>query len=185
MKSILAFPGIDRTVDVTSIYDFLTYLYVPTPKTILKKVLKLPPGYWLRWNAGEVLIRQYWDISFSNQCHITEEEAEEELKERLRECVSMRLISDVPVGVLLSGGLDSSIVAAYAKGETSGHLKTFSIGFKDSPKDETEYSRLMARALESDHIERVLKTDDARALKDTVIGLYDEPFADDSAIPTY
>ena len=164
---------------------YLAHEYVPAPHSILRAVRKLPAGHWLTYTDGRVKLEPYWDVHFQRGAGIDEAEAVEALRAALDRSVKQHLVSDVPLGVFLSGGIDSSAVAAFAARHFPGRLKTFSIGFEDPSFDETAHARRVARVLDTDHQEEIL---DPRAALDLVTRLpelLDEPLGDASFLPTY
>lgn len=173
------------TLDEDALLDYLSYLYVPAPRTIFSQVKKLSPAHYLVWKDGTVSIRQYW-----NPWQIQPDEApsEEEWVEKLRllffDAVQSRLVSDVPLGVFLSGGVDSSGVAAAMATMTGVPVKTFSIGFDGDPSSELPYAREIAHLYKTDHLERVVSPPDIPDILQLVSRHFGEPFADSSAIPT-
>ena len=201
IKSILAAPEVNTELDRSALWDYFTYLYVPTPKTAYRYIRKLPPGHTLRFAAnGEPVVEEYWDVEFGEwrlengdsptistlQSPISAHpSAAESLRAKLREAVQAHLIADVPVGLLLSGGLDSSSVAAFARESHGQPIRTFSIGFDVAAHDERAYARLVAERFGSQHYERTVRRDGLEEALALVLRTYDEPFADASAIPTY
>jgi len=185
LKGVVADPGVPRKLDETALWDFFTYRYVPTPKTIWRDVKKLPPGHWALFENGSLTLSEYWAPRFGGAGATSGEEAVERLRAKLEECVSMHMVADVPVGVLLSGGLDSSTVCALASRSVRGPLHTFSIGFDVAQHDERPFARLVADRYRTEHHELAVDRELARALEDRVVEMYDEPFADSSATPTF
>lgn len=189
LQGLLQHPGITRDVDPTSLDDYLTYGYVPAPKTIFKGVWKLPPAHYLtvtvRPNGRpDVRLERYWRLEYGPKLAISEEEAAEGLLEVLKEAVRLRLIADVPLGALLSGGTDSSLVVALMSELSDRPVKTFSIGFDEREFDELRYARLVAERYGTDHHELVVRPNALEVLP-TLVRHYGEPYADSSAIPTY
>ncbi len=186
LKAILAYPGIDKRIDDTAVEDYFALGYVPDPKSIYMGVRKLAPAHVLRVDptARAHTPRRYWHIEFVPDRAMTQARAVEELRALLDESIRMRLISEVPLGAFLSGGVDSSAVVATMAKLSSGAVSTCSIGFDDTSVDESEYAREVAELFRTDHFSRVVDTDDYD-LVDTLAACYDEPFADSSAIPTY
>jgi asparagine synthase (glutamine-hydrolysing) len=187
VKALLQHPACPRELDPRSLSKYLAYEYVPSPHCIFKVIHKLPAGHTLTWQPGQTRIRQYWDLKFSTgPDRRSESEVAAELRERLKEAVRLRLISDVPLGVFLSGGVDSStVVALMAELRPAAQIKTFAIGFEESSFDESRYARRVAEFYGTDHHEEILQ---GRALLDMlpeVASFLDEPFADASVIPTY
>ncbi|MBU1040517.1 MAG: asparagine synthase (glutamine-hydrolyzing) [Proteobacteria bacterium] len=164
---------------------FLTYEYCPTPESIYKEVLKLPPAHFLIFKHGAVHTASYWTLPVPNEtAQASEAELSERLLELLDKAVARRLVSDVPLGVFLSGGLDSSLVAALMA-RHSDRVKTFSIGFTEGSYDESSYARLVAKRLGTDHYERILSARDCGALLPDIVSRFDEPMSDPSIVPTY
>lgn len=186
LKGLLAHPDIAREIDPQALEDYLAFGYVPDPKSIYRGIHKLPPGYWLSWRAGEPepTPRQYWDVPFRPVYDVSLQEATARLRRLLDEAVASQMISDVPLGAFLSGGVDSSAVVASMSRVSAGPVRTCSIGFDHAVYDETAYARQVAELLHTRHFERRVSADDY-ALVDTLAGIYDEPFADSSALPTY
>jgi asparagine synthase (glutamine-hydrolysing) len=185
IKALLQLPGVSRDVEPTAIVDFLKYLYVPAPKSIFRNIHKLPAGHWLELQVGqEPRIGQYWDVDFSRKKSGSIEDAADELLHLLRDATRCRMISDVPLGAFLSGGIDSSAIVALMAGVSPEKVKTCSIGFLDRAHDETPYAREVAGLFGTDHREYVVQEN----LPDTVVRqarFFDEPFADSSSVPTY
>jgi asparagine synthase (glutamine-hydrolysing) len=157
---------------------------VPAPLTAYQSIRKLEPGHWLLWRDGEIKIERYWQLDFSNKIDISEAEAGERVVELLREAVRVRLMSEVPLGAFLSGGIDSSAVVALMAQESSERVKTFSIGFEEQDFSELHHARRVAEFVGSDHHEFIVKPD-AMEILPTLVEHYGEPFADSSAIPSY
>src|SRR6185437_8345725 len=147
---------------------------------------KLSPGHWLSWSAGEGFPspRQYWDIPFAVDAHLSEGDARDALRELLDRAVKSQMVSDVPLGAFLSGGVDSSAVVASMSRASRDPVRTCSIGFDHGAFDETRYARDVATHLHTQHFEERVKGDDSSML-DALAAIYDEPFADSSALPTY
>jgi asparagine synthase (glutamine-hydrolysing) len=186
LKALRTLPGLNRDIDPQAVEDYFAYGYVPEPKTIFKGALKLSPGFTLLQRVGAPLAqpKQYWDVPFKLHGAMSEQDAQEELVTRLREAVKIRLVAEVPLGAFLSGGVDSSAVVAMMAGLNEGPVHTCSIAFNDKAYDESEYASQVAGQYRTDHYTETVDTDDY-GLLDTLAGLYDEPFADSSAIPTY
>ena len=186
IKAILACPGLDRELDRTALYDYLTYLYVPPPKTAYLHIRKLPPAHFLILDGGPPEVRRYWQLQpDSSTAAKTESEAIEQVREVLEESVRLHMVSDVPLGVFLSGGMDSSSVTALMVRQSQEPVRTFTIGFDVSEYSETHYARLVAQQFKTDHHERVVGVDVVRLMLSHITNLYDEPYADGSAVPTY
>jgi asparagine synthase (glutamine-hydrolysing) len=186
LKALTAHPGLDRTLDPYAIEEYFALGYVPEPRTIYSGALKLPPAHTLTVARGRPLSapEEYWDVHFTVDAHIGEAEACEELARRLRESVKLRMISEVPLGAFLSGGVDSSAVVAMMAGLSKEPVETCSIAFADPAFDESKYAQEVAdRYRTRHHVDRV-ESDDFDLI-DTLAATYDEPYADSSAIPTY
>lgn len=179
LKALRQCPDLDLAVDPTALFDFLTYLYIPAPKTAYKNVRKLEPGHRLLFDGRRLHAERYWDWNFAPR-PITERKAVEELRALLAETVRLHLVSDVPLGVLLSGGVDSSAVAAFA-----GPVMTFSIGFDVAEHSETAFARAVAGRFGTRHVESTVALAEGKRLLDWMVEWYDEPYYDTSAIPTY
>jgi asparagine synthase (glutamine-hydrolysing) len=186
LKALLPFPGIDRSLDVTAVEDYFAFGYVPDPKTIYRSVAKLAPAHVVTLKRGEPMgrPRRYWDVSFHTRPAESEDDLRDALIERLREAVKLRLISDVPLGAFLSGGVDSSAVVAVMAGLSDGPVETCSIAFDNPAYDESRYARAVAERYGTRHHVSEVRAD-AFDLVDKLAAIYDEPFADSSAIPTY
>ena len=185
LKALLEHPGLPRSIDPLAVEEYFGYGYVPEPKTIFRGVCKLPPGFRLTLRRGAAYRPEsYWDVGFRRDDSITEAAAGEELVERLRRAVRMRLISEVPLGAFLSGGVDSSAVVAMMAGISADPVNTCSIAFGDPAYDESRFAQQVAERYRTNHrIERV--DPDDFSLVDRLAWLYDEPYADSSALPTY
>jgi len=190
LRALLQLPHVRREVDPIALNHYLALGYVPSPYSIMKHIAKLPPGHHLEWDqtTGESSLRQYWDMDLAEGAggpprEDTAREAER-LVDVLREAVRLELISDVPLGVFLSGGIDSSAVAAMMTEITPGNVQSFSIGFTDRSFDESASARLVARHLGTVHHELVLDNHELSDAVPRVSAHLDEPFADASVIPT-
>ncbi|MCI0490566.1 MAG: asparagine synthase (glutamine-hydrolyzing) [Blastocatellia bacterium] len=188
IKSLLQHPFAGREVNLEAISDFLSYGYVPDPATAFRGIFKLPPGHTLTFKDSRLTIRPYWDFHYPETragSPVREESYYiERLRELLAESVGLRLISDVPLGAFLSGGIDSSTVVAMMARHMDRPVKTFSIGFSESSFDELHYARIAARYFNTDHHEFVV-TPDVCKIVEEIVWHHDEPFADVSSIPTY
>jgi asparagine synthase (glutamine-hydrolysing) len=185
LKSLMTLPGIERRMDVRAIEDYFAYGYVPDPRTILRSVHKLAPAHTLLAERGKVHApREYWDVAFKANGARPPAEIQEELLHRLREAVRIRLMSEVPLGAFLSGGVDSSAVVAMMAGLSADPVNTCSISFGDPKYNESQYALQVAKQFGTRHnVEQVDPAD--FDLLDRLATVYDEPFADSSAIPTY
>ena len=184
LKAIMQDPDLERVVDREALELFLQHQYVPSPWTILKGVAKLPPASVLTWDGGEPHIERYWSPSYEPKDGRPHEELVEEGLTLIREAVRLRLRSDVPVGVFLSGGMDSSVVTALMAEQSVEPVRTFSIGFEDQSYDELGYARAVANRYGTIHSEEIVSLD-AIELLPHLAEHYDEPFADSSAVPTF
>lgn len=185
IKTILAVAPELAEVNPEGILQYFYFGYIPDPLTAFPKIHKLPPGHLLEYSAGRTTLRQYWDVpAFGTNHKTSEEECLEELERRLAEAVRIRLISDVPLGALLSGGVDSSIVVALMARNSASKVKTFSIGFRNQDFNEGEYARMVAERFGTDHHDLVVEPNISEAL-DLLSHMMEEPFGDSSMIPTY
>lgn len=182
--ALLAHPGISREVDYSAIDSYLSFLCIPAPQTAFKQIRKLEPAHWLRWKDGKIEIKRYWLPDFSKKIKISQIEAEEETLRILRESTKLRMISEVPLGAFLSGGVDSSTVVALMAEESEKPIKTFSIGFEEKEFSELKYAKRVAEHIGAEHYEFIVKPDAMEVLP-ILVEHYGEPYADWSAIPTY
>ncbi len=183
-QALLQHPSVSREVDHNAIDSYLSYLCVPAPQTAFKQIRKLEPGHWLRWTGGRIETKRYWLPDFSKKIKITEDEAIAETTQILRESTRLRMISEVPLGAFLSGGVDSSIVVALMAQESSTAVKTFSIGFEEEDFSELKYAKRVAEHVGAEYNEFIVRPNALDVLP-TLVEHYGEPFADSSAIPTY
>ncbi len=184
IKAILNFDSINKELDYEALSDYLSYLYIPAPKTIFRYIKKLPAGHWLLYQNDELKIQKYWDISFDNTLELKEDQWINGLYDHLEQSVQMRLMSEVPLGAFLSGGIDSSIVVAIMSILNSLSVITNSIGFTDSKFNELEYAKETSDYFHTDHHQYVVTPNSVEIL-DKLAWYFDEPFADSSALPTY
>src|SRR3954464_3567852 len=185
-KSILAHPSVKPELDLNALRHYLSFDYVPAPMSIYKGIFKLPAAHILIVENGEVKTKRYWNLDFHKNGNIPSiDQAATELKDLLSDAVRMRLVSDVPLGILLSGGIDSSTVAAFATQHATEKVKTFSIGFEEDSFDESKYARLVAKHLGTEHYEDRLSAEKAGDLITQIGTWLDEPVSDGSLIPTY
>jgi asparagine synthase (glutamine-hydrolysing) len=186
LKALFQFPFLKKELNYTAIEDFLHLGYIPRPHSIFEDIFKMYSGYWLKVSRKGLEENMYWDIQACLKKDILqdEQEAETRLKALLKSSVKYRLISDVPVGVFLSGGIDSSLVAALAQEQNSSPIKTFSIGFEEEKYNEAPFARNVANFLKTNHNELIVSTKQAKELIPQLLDVYDEPFADSSAVPT-
>jgi asparagine synthase (glutamine-hydrolysing) len=185
LKALLAHPDLPRRIDPCAVEDYLAYGYVPDPKTIYRDARKLPPGHSLAWRVGQAAPRQerYWQLRFAARQRLSVQRAAEELLERLEEAVALRLVADVPLGAFLSGGVDSSAVVAMMRRRATTPVDTCSIGFAEHDHDESAFARQVAEACGTRHHVGHARVQDLDVIE-RLPGVYDEPFADGSAIPT-
>ena len=188
LKSLLAHGGLKRDIDPHSIEEYFALGYVAEPRTIFRQALKMPPAHTLLVRHGQSATlpqpREYWDVHFTLGNPISAEDAQEELVTRLRESVRLRMISEVPLGAFLSGGVDSSAVVAMMAGQSAEPVNTCSIAFDDPAFNEAAFAQTVADRYQTNHRVETVKSDDFDLI-DTLARLYDEPYADSSAIPTY
>src|SRR6476620_3697606 len=183
-KALLQHPDISRDIQPEAIDAYLSFMCVPAPLTAYKSIRKLEPGHWLRWRKGEITIERYWQPDFSQKLDISEEEAGDRAIEILRDAVKVRLMSEVPLGAFLSGGIDSSAVVALMSQESSEKVKTFSIGFEEQDFSELQHAKRIAEHVGADHHEFIVRPDAVEILP-MLVEHYGEPYADSSAVPTY
>ncbi|HEX2698407.1 MAG TPA: asparagine synthase (glutamine-hydrolyzing), partial [Anaerolineales bacterium] len=172
-------------IDLEAIDLYLSFQYIPEPRTVYKNIYKLPAAHILTWENGEAKVSRYWDFSYGPKLTAKEDDLAEELRVRLREAVKMRLLSEVPLGAHLSGGTDSSVVVALMAELNSGPVKTFSVGFEEEEFSELSYARAVAQKYSTDHHEFTLTYGDIPATLEKIVYHFGEPFADASAIPLY
>ncbi|MEP7076296.1 MAG: asparagine synthase (glutamine-hydrolyzing) [Acidobacteriota bacterium] len=183
-QALLQHPSISREVDPEAIDSYFSYLCIPAPQTAFKEIRKLEPGHWMVWKNGEIKTERYWLPNFSKKIKISEEDAIEETTRILRESTKLRMISEVPLGAFLSGGVDSSTVVALMAQESDTPVKTFSIGFEEADFSELKYARIVAEHVGAEYNEFIVKPN-ALEILPTLVRHYGEPYADSSAIPTY
>ena len=185
IKAILAAAPELVEIDREALLQFFYFSYIPDPRTAYTRIQKLPPAHTLEFRNGEIKVRNYWDLpAYGTLSPGSEEECLEELEQRLFEAVRIRMIADVPLGALLSGGTDSSTVVALMARASSRPVKTFTIGFRNQDFNEAEYARAVARHFGTDHHELIVEPKIGQEL-DTLTGTLEEPFADSSILPTY
>jgi asparagine synthase (glutamine-hydrolysing) len=191
LQALVQHPGVMRELDWTALDDYLTYGYIPAPKTIFRGVYKLAPAHYLTLKLGDsgagtrkLGVERYWRLAYRPKLRVGEEEAAEGLLEVLVEAVQLRLIADVPLGALLSGGIDSSVIVALMSHLSDRPVKTFSIGFDEEEFNELAYARLVAERYATEHQEFVVRPS-ALDILPTLVQHYGEPYADSSAVPTY
>jgi len=187
LKAIVSYPGFPRRVDPLSLIKYLFFEFIPSPHTIFRDARKLPSASLLIWDGKELKVREYWTPfdSLKAEGTFSEEEAAIRVTELLRQSVKRRLVSDVPLGVFLSGGIDSSAITALAREEHTGEIETFSIGFEDASFDESSYASLASRHIGTKHHERTMGPVDLLNIVPHMPDILDEPMADASILPTY
>ncbi|MEZ0152396.1 MAG: XrtA/PEP-CTERM system amidotransferase [Candidatus Reddybacter sp.] len=186
LKVLKCHPGLPTKMNPQAVEDYFSLGYIPEPKTIYQGVYKLDPGHTLTVKQGQSELRsnEYWDIPFTPVSYSSEQDLEEELIHRLREAVDIRMVSEVPLGAFLSGGVDSSAVVAMMAGLQKEPVNTCSIGFDVKGFDESVYAQEVAEQFNTHHHVNIVDPNDFDLI-DELAGLYDEPFADSSALPTY
>lgn len=184
LKALLQDETVSRDLDETALHHYLSFGFIPAPQSAFRQIRKLPPAHTLTWQAGKLTIDRYWSLPFAPKWQISEAEAAEQTLALLRDAVRVRLMSDVPLGAFLSGGIDSSAVVALMAEAMSEPVKTFSIGFDDQSFDETPFARQVAQTFATEHHEFRVNPDAVGVLPELVWG-YGEPFADSSALPSY
>jgi len=185
IKCLLEYPNFPRIVDLEAIDHYLTLQYVPDPWTGFKHIRKLPPAHTLTLQEGNISLQRYWDLPYIPKLTNSEDALIEELRSKLREAVQIRMISDVPLGAHLSGGIDSSLIVALMAEHASRPVKTFSIGFEEEKFSELEYARAVAEQYGTDHHEFMVNYGDVPSTIEKIMTFFDEPFADSSALPVY
>jgi asparagine synthase (glutamine-hydrolysing) len=185
LQALKILPGFPSDIDPVAIDLYLTLQYIPSPRTVYRGVFKLPPAHRLVWEKGRSRVERYWDLPLEAPPLLMDlEEAKAEIRRRLTEAVRLRLISDVPLGAFLSGGVDSTIIVGLMSGLSDRPVKTFSIGFEEAEFSELGFARETARRFGTDHAEFVVKPDMAEVLP-LLARHYGEPYGDPSALPTY
>ncbi len=184
IKCILQYPHLERVVDLEAIHHYLTLQYVPDPWTAFKGIRELPPAHRLLWQNGRATLECYWDLDYEPKWDQPEPLLKEQLRELITDAVRLRLVSDVPLGAHLSGGIDSSIIVGLMASLMSQPVKTFSIGFSVEGFSELPYARQVAEKFDTDHHEFILEPD-VLSILPKLVEHFDEPFADPAAIPTW
>jgi asparagine synthase (glutamine-hydrolysing) len=186
LKAVVEHPGVARRINLRALRKYLQYEYVPSPHSMIEGVWKLPPAHRLILEDGRWRTERYWELGYpAERVKMDEQEATAELLARLREAVRLRLVADVPLGVLLSGGIDSSSVAALACEAAQGRVRTFSIAFAEKSFDESAYARLVAGHLGTEHYEHRFTEAEMLGIVPEIPRLLDEPLGDGSLIPTF
>lgn len=185
LKAFIDHPGVPKEIDREAIDEFLSFGYVPSPKTGFGNIWKLPPGsYMFVRSNGEIEIKRYWQIDYSQKLAVSDEEWEERITQKLSESIKLRLRSDVPIGIHLSGGIDSGLVTAFASIQSKKPLTTVSVGFHDQDFNELPLARRVSETYHTNHHE-VYVTPEIRELLPQLSYHYEEPFSDPSMIPTW
>ncbi len=184
IKSFLRDNAFVRTPDLDALSDYLTYQYIPPPHTMFKQVYKLPPAHVLICEHGQIHLEKYWELQYAPKVTFSEHELIERTRILLDEAVKLRMISDVPIGAFLSGGIDSSLVVAMMAQHSTQPVKTFSIGFREDAYNELPYARLIAERYGTEHHEFIVEPKAVEILPE-LIWHCDEPFGDPSAVPTF
>ncbi|HWP54547.1 MAG TPA: asparagine synthase (glutamine-hydrolyzing) [Pyrinomonadaceae bacterium] len=185
-KVLLAHPAVRPNLNLNALRQYLSFDYVPAPLSIYEGISKLPAAHYLTLEDGQIKVERYWKLSYKTREPIPSvNEAAEQLRDLLADSVRMRMVSDVPLGILLSGGIDSSVVAALAVRASSETVKTFSISFAESSFDESQYARAVAKFLGTDHHEERFSASLAANLVGEIGAWMDEPISDPSVVPTY
>ena len=186
LTALTTLPELTFTLSPEALMRYLAYEYVPTPQTMYAEAASLPPSHWLEIHEGGLRLERYWELPFPDEQDARgEEEICAAYHELLARAVRRRMISDVPLGVFLSGGIDSSIVAGLMAGQSSTPIKTFSIGFQEASYDESRYARIVARRWNTDHHERILSAEECAEHLPQIISRMDVPMADASVAPTW
>ena len=186
LKSVMAHGGLKKDIDPLAVEEYFAFGYVAEPRTIFKQARKLSPAHTLAIRRGQPIPEpiEYWDVNFTLDNPVSEADAQAELVERLKESVRLRMIAEVPLGAFLSGGVDSSAVVAMMAGLSTAPVNTCSMAFDDPAFNEAEFAKMVANRYHTNHRVETVKSDDFDLI-DTLAKLYDEPYADSSAIPTY
>ena len=186
LKPLMKYPDFNKEIDFEAVSSYLQFGYIHAPKTIFKAVQKLLPGHYLKYDIeSKILVKEcYWNINKFYENQVAREDIAEELEATIIEAFNLRMIADVPVGVFLSGGIDSSLIAAIVQKYSKIPINTFTIGFEDKKYDESNYAKEIAKYLGTNHTELICNKKDALAIIKKLPKIFDEPFADSSAIPT-
>jgi asparagine synthase (glutamine-hydrolysing) len=184
IKAILALPDIKKEIRLDAVHDFFAYQYIPDPKSIFKHIHKLPPAHFMVIEQGVITIEKYWELSFAYQSELDEKENISILKDLITETTKRRMISDVPLGAFLSGGVDSSGVVATMSKLSEKPIKTCTIAFDNEKYNEAEFAKSVAEQYGTEHHEFLVHQNVANTIEH-IVGFFDEPFADPSLIPTF
>lgn len=184
IKALLNMPFVKKKLRADAVRDFFSYQYVPDPKTIFENLYKLPPGYWLLTDGKAIRKEQYWDMDFTPRVYQSLTSTKEQLYDLIADSVKIRMISDVPLGAFLSGGIDSSCIVGLMASQSKTPVTTCSIGFDSKKFDEVQYARRVAEQFNTDHHEFTVRENVTKEFK-SIAAFFDEPFADPSFVPTY
>jgi asparagine synthase (glutamine-hydrolysing) len=184
IKSLLCAPDLPRDLNLDALDHYLSFLYAPRDESFFACIRKLPPGSLLTWRNGQTTVQPFWEPAAHETFNGSEREAVDQLQEVLTDAVRAHLVSDVPLGAFLSGGIDSSLVVALMANASGARVKTFSIGFEQPDYDERAYARRVAQVFDTDHHEDVVRPDGVAVLE-RIVTHFDEPFGDTSALPTW
>lgn len=184
LKAIIQDDVVKKEINLGALDQYLSFQFIPAPYTIFKGINKLPPASYLICENGKIQIKKYWELNFSNKVILSENEYSEKILNELEEAIKLRMISDVPLGALLSGGVDSSAVVGIMARLSDKPIKTFSIGFEEEEYSELKYARIVAERFKTEHHEFIVKPNIIEILPE-LAWYYDEPFADKSAVPSY
>ena len=184
LKSLLKHPAVSRKISLAAIDNYLAYRYIPEPETIYQDVKQLRPACWMTVSANSTRTESYWQPPFTGDLNLPEQEALDELDQRLSEAVKLRMISDVPLGAFLSGGIDSSLVVGYMSRHSQRPVKTFTIGFDEESHDERDYALQVSRKFGTEHHPFVVRPNAIDVLP-KMVQSFDQPFADSSALAVY
>ena len=183
VKSLLQLPDVPRRLDAVALDQFLFYQFVPQPRTMFEDIHQLPPGHWFQWKQGELQLDRYWEPSFDPQEEANDQNQLDQLEQAVCDAVESHMVSDVPVGVFLSGGIDSSLMLAMASQFSREPLRTFSIGFPQSEADESRYARMAARRFDSEHEEFAFQPSHIEHCLETIAKIFCQPLADSAVMP--
>jgi asparagine synthase (glutamine-hydrolysing) len=184
IKAILALPRIKRELRLDAVHDFFAYQYVPDPKSIFTHIHKLPPANYMIVKDGQISVEEYWQVSFAEQTKLNEKQAIERLQNIIKETTQRRMISDVPLGAFLSGGVDSSGIVATMSGLSATPVKTCTIAFDNEKYNEAKFAEAVAKQYKTEHHEFLVHQNVADTLEH-IVSFFDEPFADPSLVPTF
>ncbi len=186
IKAIIADDRVERRASMQALHDFLSFNYIPGTQTAFEGISEIAPGHHMTVDAaGKITTKRYWDLNFTADANITEDEAIQRSYELMDKAVQRRLIADVPIGVFLSGGLDSSTLVALMHKHVGTPIHTYSVGFEDQSFNELPYARIVAEQFGTIHREVTITADMVRDMLPKYLGFIDEPYGDGSAIPTY